>query len=164
MQITGAGRFVFVAQWVAAVVLPVWFFIGRGLVGAQIGWLFLGLLVYGIFVAVVLLVPPVITLFDREVRRAKSTRTGYSIASWVLWIAAILAALVVPDQADGPPLNSALTTWTGGAISQQASDTIFLVLSGIIGLAYLAVFVLAILGVMRARDPARAPDAPIVED
>jgi hypothetical protein len=164
MQITGAGRFVFIAQWVAAVVLPVWFFIGRGLVGAEVGWLFLGLLVYGIFVVVVLLVPPVITLFDREVRRAKSTRTGYSAASWVLWVAAILAAFVVPDQADGPPLDPAVTVWTGGAVSQQASEVIFLVLSGIIGLAYLAVFVLAILGVLRSRDPARATDAPIARD
>lgn len=159
MQITGAGRFVFIAQWVAAVVLPVWFAFGRELVGADVGWLLFALLIYGIVVVFVLLVPPIITLFDREVRRAKSTRRGYSIASWVLWVAIILAAFVVPDQADGPPLDSALTNWTGGAISQQASDAIFLVLSGVIGLAYLAVFVLAIAGIMRSASAGSDGDA-----
>lgn len=152
MQITGSGRFVFVAQWVAAVLLPIWFFLGRGLVGAELGWLaVLGFAVYGIFTILILLVPPVITLFDREVRRGKATRSGYSIATWVLWVAILLAALVVPDQADGGPMDSALTRWTGGGISQGASEVIFTVLSAAIGLAYLAALVLAIIGITRSR-------------
>ncbi|WP_396656186.1 hypothetical protein [Microbacterium sp.] len=151
MQITGAGRVVFIAQWIAAVVLPIWFFLGRGLVGAQLGSLWLAALVYGIFVAVVLAVPPVLTLFDSEVRTARSTRTAYSVVSWVLWIAALAAALVVPDQSEGEPLDPALTVWTGGAISASTSEIVFIVLSAVIGLAYLTVFILAIAGVSRSR-------------
>jgi hypothetical protein len=163
MQITGSGRFVFVAQWVAAVLLPVWFFLGRGLVGAQVGWLgVLGIVVYGIFVIALLLVPPVLTLFDRAVRRAKATRSGYSIASWALWAAMLLAALVVPDSGDGGHLDSALTAWTGGAVTYEASEAIFYVLSAIIGLAYLGAFVLAIAGIVRGRAGEDADAAPSI--
>lgn len=152
MHITRAGRVVYVGQWIAAIVLPAWFFFGRGLVGAEIGLPLWALLVYGIVVVAVFLVPSVITLFDREVRGEGATRLGYSVASWVLWIAVLLAALVVPDQADGAPLDSALTAWTDDALTQQASDVIFVVLAGLIGLAYLAVFILAIVGVTRSRE------------
>jgi hypothetical protein len=39
MNIEGTGRFVFYAQWPVAVFLPVFFFVGRGNVGAEVGWL-----------------------------------------------------------------------------------------------------------------------------
>ena len=152
MHITRAGRIVFVGQWIAAIILPIWFFFGRGLVGAEIGLPLWALLVYGVVVVAVLLVPPVITLFDGEVRRERSTRLGYTVASGILWIAVLLAALVVTDQADGAPLDSALSAWTDDALTQQASDVIFVVLAGLIGLAYLAVFVLAMVGVTRSRE------------
>ena len=74
MHIARSGRFVFVAQWVAAVLLPVFFFLGRGLVGAELGWMAIIGVVYGLLVVVVLLLPPVMTLFDRTVRRGKATR------------------------------------------------------------------------------------------
>ncbi len=117
MRIARSGRFVFVAQWVMIVLLPLFFFLGRGLVGAGMGWLAVLGVVYGIVVIIVLAVPPVMTLFDRTVRRGKATRLGYDISSFVLWAAFVLAALTVPDAADGPPLDSALTAWTGGAIT-----------------------------------------------
>lgn len=156
MRIARSGRFVFVAQWVAAVLLPVFFFLGRGLVGAQLGWLSVVGFVYGLFVIAVLLVPPIMTLFDRTVRRGKATRIGYDVSSFVLWAAFVLAALTVPDAADGPPLDSALTVWTGGAISQDASAVICAVAGVVVGLAYLAVLVFAIVGIARWRRPVGA--------
>ena len=116
MRIARSGRFVFVAQWVAAVLLPVFFFIGRGLVGAQLGWLSVLGVVYGLFAIAILMVPPIMTLFDRTVRRSKTTRFGYDIASFALWSRRILvASLTVPDAGDGGHLDSALTAWTGEA-------------------------------------------------
>lgn len=156
MRIARSGRFVFVAQWVAAVLLPVFFFLGRGLVGAQLGWLSVVGFVYGLFVIALLLVPPIMTLFDRTVRRGKATRIGYDVSSFVLWGAFVLAALTVPDAADGPPLDSALTVWTGGAIRQDASAVICAVAGVVVGLAYLAVLVFAIVGIARWRRPVGA--------
>jgi len=153
MRIARSGRFVFIAQWVAAVALPVFFFLGRGLVGAQLGWLSVIGVVYGLFVVAILLVPPIMTLLDRTVRREKETRFGYDIASFVLWAAFLVASLTVPDSGDGGHLDSALTAWTGGAISYETSEAIFTVAASIIGLAYLAAVVFAIIGIARWRRP-----------
>ena len=153
MHIARSGRFVFVAQWVAAVLLPVFFFLGRGLVGAELGWMAIIGIVYGLLVVAVLLLPPVMTLFDRTVRSGKATRFGYDIASFVLWAAFIVGALSVPDSGDSGHLDSALTRWTGGAITYDASSMIFTVAAFVIGLAYLATLVLAIIGIARWRRP-----------
>ena len=151
MRIARSGRFVFVAQWVAAVLLPVVFFLGRGLVGAELGWMAVLGVVYGILAVVVMLLPPVMTLFDRTVRRGRATRFGYDIASFVLWAAFIVAALTVPDSGDSGHLDSALTTWTG--VSYETSQAIFTVAAAVIGLAYLATVVLGIIGITRWRRP-----------
>jgi len=153
MHIARSGRFVFIAQWVAAVLLPVFFFLGRGLVGAELGWMSLLGVVYGLLVIVVLVLPPVMTLFDRTVRRGKATRFGYDVASFVLWGAFIIASLTVPDSGDSGHLDSALTSWTGGAITYEASATIFNIAAFVIGLAYLATLVLAVIGITRWRRP-----------
>jgi hypothetical protein len=153
MHIARTGRFVFVAQWVAAVLLPVFFFLGRGVVGAQLGWMSVLGVVYGLFVVAILAVPPIMTLFDRTVRRGKATRFGYDIASFVLWGAFLLGALSVPDSGDSGHLDSALTTWTGGAITYETSEAIFTVAAAVIGLAYLATVVLGIIGIARWRRP-----------
>ena len=153
MRIAKSGRFVFVAQWVAAVLLPVFFFLGRGLVGAQLGWMAIIGIVYGLVVVAILLLPPVLTLFDRTVRRGKATRLGYDIANFALWGGLVAAALTVPDSGDSGHLDSALTTWTGGAVSYEASSMVFTVAAFVVGLAYLAALVLAILGILRWRRP-----------
>lgn len=153
MRIARSGRFVFVAQWVMVVLLPLFFFLGRGLVGAGMGWLAVLGVVYGIVVIIVLALPPVLTLMDRTVRRGKATRFGYDISSFMLWAAFVLAALTVPDAGDGPPLDPALTVWTGGAITPQTAEVIFAVAATGIGLAYLATLVFAIIGVVRWRRP-----------
>jgi hypothetical protein len=153
MHIARSGRFVFVAQWVAAVLLPLFFFLGRGLVGAQIGWMGIIGIVYGLLVVAILMVPPVMTLFDRTVRREKTTRFGYDLSSFVLWGAFLLAALTVPDSGDSGHLDSAVTTWSGGAISYETSEAVFTVAAVLIGLAYLATVVFAVLGIARWRRP-----------
>jgi predicted RND superfamily exporter protein len=156
MRIARSGRFVFIAQWVAAVLLPVFFFLGRGLVGAELGWMAIVGIVYGLVVVAILLVPPIMTLFDRTVRREKETRFGYDISSFVLWAALLLAALTVPDSDDSGHLDSAVTTWTGGGISYETSEAVFAVAATLIGLAYLATVVFGIIGIARWRRPVGA--------
>ncbi|MGL4256467.1 hypothetical protein [Microbacterium sp.] len=149
MHIEGTGRFVYYAQWPAAVFLPVFFFIGRGNVGAGVGWLGFFGLVYGVIVIAVLLVPPVLTLFDREVRRARATRLWYDIASAVLWLGLLVAGMTVPDAADSGPLDTVFMNWFG--ISAETSAALFALAAGVTGLAYLASVVTALRGVAAAR-------------
>jgi hypothetical protein len=149
MHIEGSGRVVYYAQWPAAVFLPVFFFIGRGNVGAGVGWLGFFGLVYGVIVIAVLLVPPVLTLFDREVRRARATRLWYDIASAVLWLGLLVAGMTVPDAADSSPLDTVFMNWFG--ISAEASAALFALAAGVTGLAYLASLVTALRGVAAAR-------------
>lgn len=149
MHIEGTGRFVYYAQWPVAVFLPVFFFIGRGNVGAEVGWLGFFGLVYGVIVILVLLVPPALTLFDREVRRERATRLWYDIATAVLWLGFVLAGLTVPDAGDGGPLDTALMAWFG--ISAATSAALFALSAGFIGLSYLAALVTAIMGITRSR-------------
>jgi predicted RND superfamily exporter protein len=156
MRIARSGRFVFIGQWVAAVLLPVFFFLGRGLVGAELGWMAIIGIVYGLLVVAILLLPPIMTLFDRTVRRQKQTRLAYDVATFVLWAAFLVAALSVPDSGDSGHLDSALTRWTGGAITYEASSGIFAVAAFVVGLAYLATVVLAIIGIARWRRPVGA--------
>ncbi|WP_109208561.1 MULTISPECIES: hypothetical protein [Microbacterium] len=158
MRIARSGRFVFVAQWIAAVLLPFFFFLGRGFVGAELGWLsFIGI-VYGLLVVVLLLLPPLATLFDTEVRRARATRQAYDIATFVLWGGFVLASLSAPDAGDSGPLDSALMTWFG--LSYDASAVVFTVAAALIGLAYLTTFVLAIAGLVRGRSASETDAAP----
>ncbi len=153
MHIARSGRFVFIAQWVAAILLPVIFFLGRGLVGAELGWMAILGVVYGLVVVAIMLLPPIMTLFDRTVRRGRATRFGYDIATFVLWGGFLLAAFTVPDSSDSGHLDSALTTWTGGVVTYETSSMIFNVAAFIIGLAYLATLVFAIIGIARWRRP-----------
>ena len=151
MQLARSGRFVFVAQWVAALLLPVFFFIGRGFLGAELGWMAIIGIVYGAAVIALMLVPPILTLFDREGRRLRRTRRAYDIATFVLWAAFVVAGLSVPDSNDSGHLDSAVTTWTGGGIDYEASTSIFTAAAVVAGLAYLAILGLAIAGIVRGR-------------
>ena len=149
MRFAGSGRFVFIAQWVLAVLLPIFFFLGRAWVGADVGWLGIVGIVYGIFTILVLLVPPLLTLFDPEARKRRATRLGYDVATILLWITLVVGALTVPDSGDSGHLDSALSTWTG--ISYETSEALFYGTAVILGLAYLAAFVLAVVGIVRGR-------------
>lgn len=149
MHIEGTGKFVFYAQWAAAVFLPVFFFIGRGFVGAGVGWLGFFGVVYGLIVIAVLLVPPALTLFDREVRRERATRLWYDIATALLWLGFVLGGLTVPDAGDSGPLDTAFMAWFG--VSAETSAALFALASALIGLSYLGAFVTAIMGITRSR-------------
>ena len=149
MHIEGTGRFVYYAQWPVAVFLPVLFFIGRGNLGAGVGWLGFFGLVYGLAVIALLLVPPALTLFDREVRRGRATRLYYDIPSAVLWLGFVLGALTVPDAGDSGPLDTVLMAWFG--ITAETSAALFAIAAGLIGLAYLATLVVAVMGIARGR-------------
>ncbi len=149
MNIEGTGRFVFYGQWPAAVFLPVFFFLGRGSVGAEVGWLGFFGLAYGVFAIALLLVPPALTLFDREVRRARATRLWYDIASAVLWLGLLLGGMTVPDSGDSGALDSVFMVWFG--ITAETSAALFALAAGITGLAYVAAFVTAIMGIVHAR-------------
>jgi predicted RND superfamily exporter protein len=147
MQMTRLGRFVFVAQWFAAVLLPLFVVLGRGLVGADLGWMAVIGIIYGAFVILLLLVPPLVTLFDREVRAARAERSAFAITSIVLWAAIVVTGLSIPDSGDSGHLDSALMTWTG--MSYEVSTSIFAIASAVVGVAYLIAFILAIVGIVR---------------
>ncbi len=149
MRFAGSGRFVFIAQWVLAVLLPIFFFIGRDWVGADVGWLGILGIVYGVFTILILLVPPLLTLFDPEARKKRATRLGYDVATILLWLTILVGALTVPDSGDSGHLDSALASWTG--ISYETSAAIFYATSVVLGIAYLAAFVLAVVGIVRGR-------------
>lgn len=157
MQIAGSGRFFFILQWVAAVMLPAFVFLGRGFVGAELGWMAIIGIVYGIFVILLMLVPAILTLFDRDVRKARATRTAYGIATLVLWIALVLAGLTIPDSGDSGHLRSAFSVWFG--MSYEASSAVFSVAFAVAVAAWVASVVLAIVGIVRSVAVSRAAAA-----
>src|SRR5690606_8140776 len=97
MQITRSGRFVFVAQWIFALVLPLFAIVGRIFIGSPIGWMMVIGVWFGLLGVLALYVPPILTLFGREVRRRKATRRGYTISSWVLWVAIVVLGITIVD-------------------------------------------------------------------
>lgn len=150
MRGPGAGRFTFVAQWVLAVLLPAFVYLGRGLVGAELGWMaVIGIAVYGLPTMLLLLAPPLITLLDRERRPARTVGRSYAVATWVLWGAMLLAGLTIPDSASSGHLPSALSRWTG--LSYEFSEGIFYLAFAITVLAWLAALVTAIRDAVRSR-------------
>lgn len=149
MNRTRLGRFVFVFQWFAALLLPAFVIVGRMLVGAEIGWLFVFGMFYGVFIIAAMLLPPLITLADRGVRGLKSARRGYSITSLALWGAMVMVGLTLPDQGDGPPLRPAVTVWTADLISIEASGAICAVMVVAVVVAYAVLLVLAIKDALR---------------
>jgi hypothetical protein len=154
MGIAPSGPFVFYGQWPMALFVPLFLFIGRSSVGAEVGWLGLIGLAYGWSMILLLLVPAVLTLFDRVVRRERATRMGYDIATALLWLVLIVAAIAVPDSSDSGHLDSALTVWTGGDVTRTASTVVFAVaLAGAV-IAYLAALVFAVRGIIASRHAA----------
>jgi len=150
MQLAPNGRFVRIAQWVLAVVLPAFVYLGRALVGAELGWMaVIGIAVYGLPTILIMLVPPLVTLFDSEARAARSVRRAYAGATWVLWGALVVAGLTIPDSGDSGHLTSALSRWTG--LSYETSEIIFYVAFAVSVLAWSAAVAAAGAGVVTSR-------------
>lgn len=149
------GRFTVVGQWVLAVLLPAFVYVGRALVGAELGWMaVIGIAVYGLPTILLLMLPPVVTLFDRTTRPARTVRRPYAIATWVQWGALVVAGLTIPDAGDSGHLRSALSRWTG--LSYEVSETVFYVAFGVLVVAWVTALAAALAGVAVSR---RAPAA-----
>jgi hypothetical protein len=149
MQFAASGRVVVIAQWVLAVLLPAFVFLGRGLVGAELGWMAVVGVVYGWIFIVLLLVPPLITLFDTEARRSGTVRELYAVFTAIIWFGLLLAGVTIPDSGDSGHLTSALSAWTG--VSYEVSSAVFNAGAGVAALAWIAAGVVAVLGAVRGR-------------
>lgn len=150
MQLAPRGRFVFVAQWVLAVLLPVFVFVGRWLVGAELGWMaVIGVAVFGVPTIVILLLPPIVALLDRPARIARSVRAPYALATGVLWGALVVGGITIPDSGDSGHLVSALSRWTG--LPYETSEQIFYVAFVVSVLAWLGAMTAAIAGAVSSR-------------
>lgn len=154
---TIAGRVAFIVQWIAPVVLPFFLFWGRVFVGAPLGWLAVVGVVYAAVMLVALYIAPILTIYDRDVRPIASTRNSYATVSWMLWVAVIVMALSVPDQADSPPFPAALTVWTDGGVSAEMASFIFTLASVFALIMWIATIALAIVGIVRSRRPVGMP-------
>lgn len=126
-SLTKSGRFVWVMQWWAPVIIAFWVLLGRGLVGAGLGLLaLLGFLPIGGPLLVALYLPALFTLGDDDVRIARTTRFAYSVGACFLWGILLVTGLFVPD-GDSGPIPSAVMTWTSGRITIDQSVMIMTV-------------------------------------
>ncbi|GGD64823.1 hypothetical protein GCM10007269_05040 [Microbacterium murale] len=150
-----SGRFVRVFHWIAPVLLPLLVLWGRALFGAPLGWL----AAFGIlavpFVTIAMYIAPIIVVFDRDAKVARSTRLSYNIASWVTWAALLVMMFTIVDGGDSPPFGSVLSTW--GWMSSNASSDIFAGAVLVAFLGWLGTVTTAIIGVVLSRTPGRSP-------
>jgi len=149
MRIASFGRPVFVLQWVLAVLLPIWVFLGRGFVGAEMGWVGVLGFAYGPVVILLLLLPPLLGLFDPVARRGRTVRVIYGIAIIVQWVGLVLVGLTIPDAGDGGPLTPALGVWTG--LPADAVVPFFTAAMLIASAAWFATLGVAVAGILRGR-------------
>lgn len=77
-------------QFIAALLLPAWVLIGRGIIRSDVGWDFLFYLVLCPILCVVLLVVAAITVARKQVRTAKAL-SWTDVAVLLPWHAAIIA-------------------------------------------------------------------------
>ena len=139
----------FVFHWIAPVLLPLLVGFGRGLLGAPMGWLAFGAMLIGPFVILAMYVAPIIVMFDREARAARSTRVLYNIASWVTWGALLVMMLTLVDGGDSPPYGSVLSTW--GLMPSEVSSLLFAFALTVACVGWLGTLVAAIAGVVQSR-------------
>ena len=147
-----SGRFVFIAQWVAAALLPAVFFWASAWVMARPEPAVQT--PYGVLAIPLLVIPPFLTLFDAAARRERSTRVAYDAASFILWFAIVFGGLTLPDTLD-PPRDSTLMNTFGIPYLSGPSPAFYLA-AALIVVAYAAQLVLAVMGIIRGRHPVAA--------
>lgn len=147
-----SGRFVFVFQWIAPLVLVMWVLFGRALFGAPVGWLALMGLFISPFVLVAMYIPPVLVMFDREARMTRLTRRGYEIATYVLWGVMFAMGFVIVDGGDSGEVGSLLTVWF--RLASGDTEGLLPIGMGLGTLALIAQLVMAILGIAASRKTA----------
>lgn len=153
MQIAARYRWVAAWQWVFAIVLPAFVLVGRRLLGAELGWMaVIGIVVYALPTVLALLLPPVLTRFDRQARAAHTVRRTYAIAGFVMWGSLVLAGLSIPDSGDNGELPSVLARWFG--LSHQASTVVFSVALMAAVIAWAITLAVAVSGIALSRKPA----------
>lgn len=140
----------FIAQWPAALVFPLFLVVGRGFVGAELGWLAIVGLLYAVFLVGALLIPPILSVIDGTVRTAGRTRLAYDVLSYVLWAGFLVGGVTAPDSSDAGHLRSAVTVWTNGAVSYEASEAVFAGAFVVIVIAWVALLGVSIAGIVRA--------------
>lgn len=154
MQIAVRHRWVNVWQWILAVVLPAFVIVGRALLGAELGWMaVVGIVVYAAPTVLALLLPPVLTRFDRQAREAGGVRRTYAISCFVLWGGLFLAGLSIPDSGDNGHLRSVVSRWFG--VSYEVSEVVFYVALMAAVIAWAVSLAVAASGIAVSRRPAR---------
>lgn len=154
MQIAAEYRWVNLWQWVLAVVLPAFVILGRALLGAELGWMaVVGIVVYAAPTILALLLPPLLTRFDRQAREAKGVRKAYAIACFVLWGGLLLAGLSIPDSGDNGHLRSVLSRWFG--VSYEVSEVVFYIALMVAVIAWAISLAVAVWGIAGSRRPAQ---------
>lgn len=148
MRLSG-NRFVRIFQWIAPVLLTFLVVFGRGFFGAPLGWMALIGLFVGPVVALAMYIPPIIVVFDRDAKAARSTRLFYDIASWVTWAALLVLMFTLEDGGDSPPFGSVVSTW--GMMSSDAAGSVFAVALIVAFLGWLGTIASAIVGVVDSR-------------
>ncbi len=154
MQIRAEYRWVALWQWILAILLPAFVLVGRSLLGAELGWMaVVGLVVYAAPTVLALLLPPVLTGFDRLAQEARGVRRTYAIACFVQWGGLVLAGLTIPDSGDSGHLLSVLSRWFG--LSYDASTVVFYVALMAVVIAWVIGLAVAGSGVVLSRRTAR---------
>lgn len=150
------GRVVFVLQWFVLLMWG-WVVIGRAALGVEIGWIAVVGIFYSVFIVPLLYLPPVLTLFDRESRRAGVVPRGYAIATLIVWAALFAMAFFVPDASDVASSPSWASRVLG--LSDDASGIVLTVTFGVAALAWVFAVFYAIGGIAQSRAARQGPSA-----
>ncbi|GAA3671114.1 hypothetical protein GCM10022202_36830 [Microbacterium marinilacus] len=136
-------------QWFLAVIMPFFAVFGRVLFTGELGWLGVIGLLFSPIGAILLLVPPLVALFDREARRLGSVRVAYAWATVAIWVALFAFSLTAPDSSDAHPYPSPLQVLTG--IGSGTSMAVTTVVVTVAAAGWLLALGVAIAGIVRSR-------------
>jgi hypothetical protein len=142
-------RIVFFAQWPAAVLAPIWLFIAPG--AFQPGWSAVLALITGPLLFIVMIVPAIICVSARTVRRSGMAPAVYAVLVVLLWIAVLVFGLAFPGSSDVKAYPSFLE---GAGASADTADAVAAVCTlAVIGLS-IGIIVAASVGAAQARKSA----------
>ena len=148
MDASKIGRFVYYAQWWFAILVPLFFFWGRAVFGAPIGWMAVVGYVVILPLVLVALIPPIVTRFDLTGRAVRATSPAYAIACIAGWSGGFVAGLGIPDGGDFGGTGSALSSL---GMTDDASEAVDLIGIAIAVLGWGASLVIAISDAVASR-------------
>lgn len=147
------SRLVFYGQWPAAVLLPLFYVVGRVWIGAGGGWSVVLGVILGPIVVLLLLIPPMLTLVDPATRAARATRGTYTRLTLLLWVLGAFSVITKSDQADGAKEDSALSAWT--AIPVSTTDSLQAIATTGFWIVWAVLLVVAAAGIRSGRRSVR---------